>query len=164
MAKQSNHCIDVWCSFETCKPLDTGADQRWLDWLEKEHEWLSLPAFFFQTFFPSSALQKTATGGEKKRVLNSSCSGVVFLLRMINEGSLPTKTRSVLPHQTSNADYAAEVFSDYQLTSYSPIFFLIFPRVSYVCVYVYVWCQHWCDELCGRGGFFISLLSSPPVH
>lgn len=77
---------DGCCAFETPNLWTLHADQSWLDWLEKSmHCILSPPLFqnFFLAFFYIDC--------NGKEVLNSSCSGVLFLLRMINEGSWPQK-------------------------------------------------------------------------
>jgi hypothetical protein len=55
---------------------------------------------------------------------------------------LPTETRSVLPHQTSDADEATEVLSDYWLTSHSR---WLRGVAVYVCVRV---CVCVCVGLC----------------
>lgn len=76
--------VDVWCSFETLNLWTlklTRAD--WTDW---KRAWIAFSPFLLPNFSSLHYIDCNV-----RRVLNSSCGGVVFLLRMINEGSCPQK-------------------------------------------------------------------------
>lgn len=155
--------VDVWCSFGTLnlwmlrltKLIGLiGRDQAFLFLLHSSY------IFFFFIFTLHRLQQKTG-------LLNSSCGGMMFLLRMINEGSSPQKPEVFF---SSDKRCWLSCWSVLWLLAhllFLCLFFIFFPRVLRlrVCLWVCVSCLNWCNELrFWGGGICNSPLSDPSVH